>query len=104
MILCHLPSHTSHEIQLYHVRIFAPVRAAYREKVDRIYWGGLETVRKEDCTSLYKLAREKMITKRNIIVGWATSGLFPLDPDPVLRHTARPYTETAVVTEDGSCQ
>ncbi|KAF2647276.1 DDE-domain-containing protein, partial [Lophiostoma macrostomum CBS 122681] len=103
IILCRLPSHTSYKLQPCNIGVFAPLKAAYRDEVKRLYRGGLETVGKEHFTSLYKPAREKAITKRNITAGWAASGLFPFNPDRVLRHTPKPPAESAFLTETESC-
>lgn len=40
-------------------------------------------------TSLYSPARKTAFTKRNIFAAWAKSGLFPFNPDRVLRDTPR---------------
>jgi len=40
---------------------------------------------KEHFTSLYKPARERALTKKNIVAGWAATGLFPFNPERVLR-------------------
>ena len=106
ILLCRLPSHTSHKLQPCDVGIFAPLKTAYRDEVERLYRGGLDTVGKEHFTSLYKPARERALTKRNVMAGWAASGLFPFNPERVLRHTPKPLTEFAVTRANmviGSC-
>ena len=75
---------------------FAPLKAAYRDEVERLYRGGLETVGKEHFISLYKPARDKAISKRNILAGWAATGLFPFNPERVLRHTPKPPPDHTV--------
>ncbi|PVH67467.1 hypothetical protein DL98DRAFT_642015, partial [Cadophora sp. DSE1049] len=40
-----------------------------------------------------KRAREKAFTKRNITSAWAACGLFPNNPDRVLRNTPKPPTQ-----------
>src|ERR1700674_3846876 len=47
-------------------------------------------VGKEHFTSLYCPARERAFTKRNITAAWAASGLFPFNPDRVLRYIPKP--------------
>jgi hypothetical protein len=44
-------------------------------------------------TSLYSPARERAFTKRNITAAWAASGLFPFNPDRVLRDTPKPSAQ-----------
>jgi DDE superfamily endonuclease/Tc5 transposase DNA-binding domain len=38
--LCRLPSHTSHKLQPCDVRVFGPLKVAYRELVEQLYRGG----------------------------------------------------------------
>ena len=66
------------------------MKAAYRDQVERLYRGGVDIVGKEHFTSLYSPAREKALTKRNITAGWAATGLFPFNPERVLRDTPKP--------------
>ena len=84
ILLCRLPSHTSHKLQPCDVGVFAPLKTAYRDEVEQLYRGGLDTVGKEYFISLYKPARERSLTKRNIMAGWAATGLFPFNPERVL--------------------
>jgi hypothetical protein len=99
IILCRLPSYTPYKLQPCDVRVFAPLKTAYRDEVERLYRGGLDTVGKEHFTSLYKPARERALTKRNITAGWAASGLFPFNPERVLRDTPKPLPELTVLDE-----
>jgi DDE superfamily endonuclease len=96
ILLSRLPSHTSHKLHLCDVGVFAPLRTAYRDEVERLYRGGLDTVGKEHFTSLNKPARKRASTKRNIMAGWAATGLFPFNPERVLRHTPKPPAELTV--------
>ncbi|KAK7179098.1 transposase [Paraphaeosphaeria sporulosa] len=93
ILLCRLPSHTSHKLQPCDVAVFAPLKAAYRDEVERLLRGGLDNVGKEHFTSLYKPAREKAFSKRNITASWAATGLFPFNPERVLRSMPRPLPE-----------
>jgi hypothetical protein len=90
IILCRLPSHTSHKLQPCDVGVFASLKAAYRDQVERLYRGGVDIIGKEHFTSLYSPAREKALTKRNITAGWAATGLFPFNLERVLRDTPKP--------------
>ena len=90
IILCRLPSHTSHKLQPCDIGVFGPLKVAYRDQVERLYRGGANTVGKEHFTSLYSTARERAFTKRNVTAAWAASGLFPFNPDRVLRATPKP--------------
>ena len=64
IILCRLPSYTSHKLQPCDVGVFAPLKAAYLDQVERLYRGGVDIVGKEHFTSLYRPARERALTKR----------------------------------------
>ena len=90
IILCHLLSHNSYKLQPCDVRVFAFLKAAYRDQAERLLRGGTSTVSKEHFTSLYSLARERAFMKRNITASWAASGLFPFNLDRVFRHTPKP--------------
>lgn len=65
--------------------MFGPLKAAYREEVERLYRGGASTVGKGHFTSLYSPARVKALTPKNIKLGWMKAGLYPFNPDKVLR-------------------
>lgn len=104
IILCRLPSHTSHKLQPCDISVFGPLKAAYREYVERLERGGVNKVGKEHFTSLYSPAREKAFTKRNILAGWSKAGLFPFNPNRVLRDMSSPLvapTNTREVKERG---
>ena len=92
IILCRLPSHTSHKLQPLDVGVFGPLKAAYRDQVERLYRGGANTVGKPHFTLLYGQARQVAFTPRNIKAAWAKTGLHPFNPDRVLRETHKPPT------------
>lgn len=94
--LCRLPSHTTHKLQPCDVGVFAPLKDAYRDEVERLYRGGVNTIGKDHFTSVYNSAREKAFTKRNITSAWAACGLFPLNADRVLRKTPKPPSHSTV--------
>lgn len=70
IILCRMPSHTSHKLQPCDVAVFSPLKAAYREQVERMERGGVNTIGKQHFTYLYSPARERTLTKKNILAGW----------------------------------
>ena len=90
IILCRIPSHTSHKLQPCDLSTFAPLKTAYRDEVERLERGGVGRIGKEHFTALYSSARSKAFSKKNILAGWAKSGLFPFNPDRVLRDTPKP--------------
>lgn len=85
IILCRIPSHTSHKLQPCDVSVFGPLKAAYRDQVERLERGGVGAVGKEHFTYLYHPARERALTLRNIRSGWAKAGLFPFNPARVIK-------------------
>jgi hypothetical protein len=93
IILCRLPSHTSHKLQPCDVGVFGPLKTAYREQVEQLYRGGANTVGKEHFTFLYSRARSIAFTPRNITSGWSKTGLYPFDPDRVLKDIQKPQAE-----------
>lgn len=90
IILCRLPSHTSHKLQPCDVGVFGPLKTAYREQVERLYRGGSNMVGKQHFTLLYDRARTKAFTPRNVLSGWSKTGLLPLNPDKVLKDIPKP--------------
>jgi hypothetical protein len=96
IILCRLPSHTSHKLQPCDVGPFAPLKTAYRDEVERLNRGGINTIGKEHFTSLYKPARDRALTKRNIQARWAATGLFPFNSERVFRNTLKPPAQLLV--------
>jgi hypothetical protein len=90
IILCRIPSHTSHKLQPCDVAVFAPLKAAYRDEAEQLERGGVNTIGKGHFTYLYSPARKRAFTKKNILARWAKSGLFPFNPDKVLRDVPKP--------------
>jgi len=77
------------------VAVFAPLKEAYRAQVDRLERGGVNTIGKQHFTSLFSPARMTAFTPKNIKAGFAASGLFPFNPDRVLRNMPMPPAEPA---------
>jgi len=76
------------------------LRPPIAEKLNNLYQGGANTVRKEHFTSLYSPAREKALTSRNIKAGWSKAGLFPFYLDRVLRDIQKPLNELTLPKVD----
>jgi hypothetical protein len=83
IVLCRLPSHTSHKLQPCDLAVFAPLKSAYRDNVERLERGGVNTIGKEHFVYLYRPARERAFTRRNILAGWSKAGLIPFNPHRV---------------------
>ena len=52
--------------------------------------GGVGTIGKQHFTYIYSPARERALTKRNILAAWRGSGLFLFNPDRVLADIPNP--------------
>jgi hypothetical protein len=87
--------------------VFALLKVAYREQVDRLKQGGVNTIGKQHFTSLFSPVREKAFTLKNIKAGFATSSLFLFNLDRVLRHMPKPPADLNVLKANkvkvGSC-
>jgi hypothetical protein len=70
--------------------VFALLKEAYHAQVNRLEQGGVNTIGKQHFTSLFGLARVSAFTLKNIKAGFATCGLFPFNPDRVLRSMSVP--------------
>lgn len=80
--------------------MFGPLKAAYREQVERLYRGGANTVGKEHFTSLYSPARTKALTLKNIKLGRMKAGLYPFNPDRILRDMPKPLARLTIPKAD----
>ena len=76
----------------------APLKSAYRDRVERLERGGVDTIGKQYFTFLYNPAREAAFTKRNIVAGWSKGRLFPLNPQRVLKDMQKPTAESSEAT------
>ena len=73
--------------------MFGPLKAAYRDQVERLERGCVGTIGKEHFNYLYSPARNQALTFRNIRAGWTEAGLFPFNPDKVLSDITKPPVE-----------
>jgi len=93
IILCRLPSHTSHKLQPCDISVFSSLKSAYRDQVERLERGCVGKIGMEHFTYLYSPARDQAFTSRNIRAGWAKAGLFPFNLDKVLSDIPKPLPE-----------
>jgi hypothetical protein len=82
--------------------VFAPLKTAYREQVERLERGGVNAIGKEHFTSLYSNARVRAFTSKNIKAGFAASGLFLFNLERVLRTVPEPPELNTPVTNEAS--
>jgi hypothetical protein len=69
IILWQLPSHTSHKLQPCDLTAFTPLKTSYCDEVERLNRGGVDNIRKQHFTYLYKPARDRALTRQNILAG-----------------------------------
>jgi hypothetical protein len=100
ILLYRLPSYTSYKLQLYNISVFTPLKAAYRNEVDRLEQGGVNMIGKEHFTFLYNPVRKRVFIPKNIKAGFTVSGLFPFNPDRILRSIPAPVVELVVQRVD----
>lgn len=65
IILCRIPSQTSYKLQPCNIAVFGPLKEAYREQVEWIERGGVNTIGKQHFTYLYSPAREKALKEKH---------------------------------------
>jgi hypothetical protein len=61
-----------------------------------LYQGGSNIVSKQHFTSLYSRARKQAITSQNIRSGWLKTGLYPFNPDKVLKDIQKLLAELCI--------
>jgi hypothetical protein len=87
--------------------VFASLKTIYREQVDRLERGNINTFGKQHFTSLYNPIRERAFMPKNIKTSFATSGLFPFNPNKVLKDMPKPPADLTIPKVDevkvGSC-
>ncbi|KAM3423207.1 hypothetical protein BST61_g657 [Cercospora zeina] len=96
IVLCRLPSHTSHKLQPCDISVFGPLKSAYRDQVERLERGGVGTIGKEHFTSLYSPASKCALTPRNIRAGWSKAGVFPFNATKVIQNIPQPLADVTV--------
>jgi DDE superfamily endonuclease len=72
-----LPPHSSHLMQPLDVAVFGPLKRAISLQISRLLRSGIRRIQKAEWLERYIQAREKAITKDNVLAGWRGAGLFP---------------------------
>lgn len=103
IILCRLPSHTSHKLQPLDVAVFGALKTYYRDLVEGLYRGGAGTVGKQHFTQLYSQARDRALSRSNILAGWNKAGLFLFNPNRVLDTVPAPLRSSSHSESAPSC-
>ena len=94
ILLCLLPSHTSHLTQPLDVGMFGPLQRRYRQELGRREQEGLEEVTKQDFLSILAVAREEAYTEDNIQTAYRSSGIEPFSVTTLVRHVNPDYEKT----------
>ena len=86
IILAIFPPHSTHTLQPLDVGLFGPLASAYSSELSSHHSAsqGLLPVKKADFYGLFKLAYAKSFTESNIISSFEATGIWPMDPSPVL--------------------
>lgn len=104
IIPLYLPPHSTHILQPLYVGIFSPVAEAYKTRIQQHSVFGAETTTNEQFLMFFQLARQEVISLRNIASAWRAAGLKPFNP-PLILQKYRPKTPPCVslTNEDGVC-
>jgi FtsZ-binding cell division protein ZapB len=79
-----MPAHSSHLLQPLDVGCFSPLKKHYGKLIENLMKNGLNHIDKADFLDIYPTARQSAITSKNIVSGFAATGLVPFNPDQVL--------------------
>lgn len=72
-----LPPHSSHLLQPLDVGIFSPLKRALSKQISRLVRTGITRIQKVEWIECFIEARDRSITKDNVLSGWRGAGLFP---------------------------
>jgi hypothetical protein len=100
IILCRPPSHISYKLQPYDISVFGPLKAAYRNQIERLKRGYIGTIDKKHFAYLYDPARNQAFMSRNIRAEWTKAGLFPFNPNKVLHNISKPFITLTIPATD----
>ena len=79
-------------IQLLDIGVFSPLKAAMKAELNALFRTGIACLHKSQWIEKYVKAREKAITKKNILAGWRGSGLWPINRVRILSQIPEPDT------------
>src|SRR5436190_5164628 len=94
-----LPPHSSHMTQPLDVGIFSPLKAKMSQSLNEILQYGVPNIKKFEWADCYRKARQSAMVKPNVDGAWKGAGLFPFNPQKVLRQfrTANKDEETRAI-------
>jgi hypothetical protein len=87
ILLVVLPPHSTHRLQPLDVGIFSPLAHAYSQEIDQLIQSsfGFTRLTKRSFWRLFAAAWERSVTVSNIKSAFSAPGIFPLQPEKVLR-------------------
>jgi hypothetical protein len=101
--LC-LPPHSTHILQPLDVGIFSPVAEAYKTRIQQHSVFGAEKITNEQFLMFFQLARQEVISLRNIASAWRAAGLKPFNPTLILqKYRLKTPPCVSLTNEDGVC-
>ncbi|KIK82136.1 hypothetical protein PAXRUDRAFT_154461, partial [Paxillus rubicundulus Ve08.2h10] len=93
-ILCY-PAHTTHIYQGLNVVIFGPLKKSWSEEQDQFKSSMGQWVTKQTFISVYGKAHQKVLTPELIRTAFAATGVWPFNPDIVMKEMMAPSLETS---------
>ncbi|KAF2839983.1 DDE-domain-containing protein [Patellaria atrata CBS 101060] len=87
IILANFPPHSTHKLQPLDVSLLSPLSTYYRQELDKLksHSEGRYTVTKRDFIRLFLPAFEKAFVPKNILSGFAKTGIQPFNPTAILK-------------------
>lgn len=87
VLLAVYPPHSTHSLQPLDVGVFAPLANYYGQALDDLVRKseGRTSISKRDFFSIFWPAFEKAFTEENIVSAWSKTGIWPFDPQKVLK-------------------
>lgn len=87
VLLAVYPPHSTHRLQPLDVGVFAPLASYYSQALDDLVRKseGHTSISKRDFFSIFWPAFREAFTKDNIVSAWSKTGIWPFDPQKVLK-------------------
>lgn len=98
------PPHSTHRLQPLDVALFGPLASCYSTALNNYLHKSMaiQGVTKRAFFNLFWTAWTRAITEKNILSGFAQTGVNPLDPEVILRKLQKPAVLPAIEPSSGS--
>lgn len=84
--MIYLPSHLSHILQPLDLSVFSRIKSSYRAQIEALaYLEDSAPIKKIHFVRYYNQARRDGLQEKYIVAGWRGAGLFPWNPEKVLK-------------------